>query len=435
MTRNSLISRTIIILIVLAAAFQIAAIERFPKPEFETKYKQPLTTTPQPANPGMEIFDMVLLGAALSLASWLVLKKRSRKHIFRLMLACLIYFGFIREGCVCSVGSIQNLVLAISDSSYVLPVSAAVFFALPILFALFAGRVFCSSVCPLGGVQDLVAVKPVKLPVVLKQILSVIPYLYLGFTILFASTGTAFLICRFDPFVGFFRFGGDIVMIVIGIAFLILGVFISRPYCRFFCPYGVILGWMSWFSKKHLTITPDECINCKLCENSCPDDSIVVPPAEKNQESRRKGRKQLTLLLIALPVISLLAGMLFSSLDISFSKYNKTVQLAEQIAKEEADSNVASTLESRTFRASGIPVETLMKEAVEIRERFNTGGWIIGIFLGIVFIIKMINLTLRRRPAGYEPDKSACVSCGRCIPYCPVEHDRLTQIKISGEKK
>ena len=39
-------------------------------------------------------------------------------------------------------------------------------FALPLVFTLFFGRSFCASVCPLGAVQELVAVRPVQVPAV-----------------------------------------------------------------------------------------------------------------------------------------------------------------------------------------------------------------------------------------------------------------------------
>ena len=138
------------------------------------------------------------------------------------------------------------------------------FFVLPLLSTLFYGRTFCAGVCPLGAIQDLVIVKPISLPKWLNKTLGLIPYVYLSLAVLFAATGTDFIICRYDPFVGIFRMDAKFLMIVLGVAFLLMGMFVGRPYCRFLCPYGVLLSWMSRFSKKHLTITPSECIQCKL---------------------------------------------------------------------------------------------------------------------------------------------------------------------------
>ena len=87
------------------------------------------------------------------------------------------------------MGSLQNVAYAFFESSYAIPITALAFFVLPLLFALFFGRTFCTAVCPLGGIQDLVVLKPVNVPRWLAHILSIIPYIYLGLAVLFASAG------------------------------------------------------------------------------------------------------------------------------------------------------------------------------------------------------------------------------------------------------
>jgi len=262
---------------------------RFPAPEFSTAYDFPDTTIPAPTTQTAQWIDVFLLTLALSVASWLAVKKRSRRGIFWLSIICLIYFGFIKQGCVCPIGSIQNVALGIFDSNYAIPMTVLLFFIIPLAFALFLGRVFCSSVCALGAIQDLVILKPINLPKKLTMALSMIPYIYLGSAILFAATNTGFIICRYDPFIGFFRLNGNAPYLYLGAGFLLSGVFIARPYCRFFCPYGVLLGWMSQFSRWHLAITPTECVDCRLCEASCPFDYIDKPNTGLDRENRETG--------------------------------------------------------------------------------------------------------------------------------------------------
>ena len=120
------------------------------------------------------------------------------------MIFSLGYFGFYKEGCVCPIGSIQNVALSLFDTNYAVPVTVTIFFVMPLLFALLFGRVFCSSVCALGAIQDLVVIKPIQLPKKLTMALSMIPYVYLGMAILFAATKTGFIICRYDPVYWFF---------------------------------------------------------------------------------------------------------------------------------------------------------------------------------------------------------------------------------------
>ncbi|MCD8260927.1 MAG: 4Fe-4S binding protein [Bacteroides sp.] len=72
-----------------------------------------------------------------------------------------------------------------------------------------------------------------------------IPWIYLIFAILYAVTRSSFIICRFDPFIGIFRLGGDIGLITFGILLLISAVFTGRPFCRFICSYGALLSLFS----------------------------------------------------------------------------------------------------------------------------------------------------------------------------------------------
>jgi polyferredoxin len=116
-----------------------------------------------------------MLVGCLGLASWLVYRRRSRRGVVALSMFSLGYFGFYREGCVCAIGSVQNVALTLGSGSYALPVGVAVFFAAPLLVALFFGRTFCAAVCPHGALQDLVLVKPLNLPRWLESGLGVLP--------------------------------------------------------------------------------------------------------------------------------------------------------------------------------------------------------------------------------------------------------------------
>ena len=253
------------------------------------------------------------------------------------------------------------------------------------------------------------------------QPLGLIPYIYLGIAVLSAATGSGFLICRFDPFVGLFRVSARFGMLVFGAGLLVLGIFVARPYCRFLCPYGVLLRWMSRFSRWHVRISPEECIECRLCEDSCPFGAIEGPTPERVLESNRTGVRRLFLLLILLPVLVVGGGLVGSNLDESLSRLNRTVLLAEQVIRENSDFTGETTPDSRTFRETGKPVSELFHEALTIRERFSRGGLIFGGFLGIVLALKLIELSIRRRRDRYEPHRASCLSCGRCFERCSKE--------------
>ncbi|WP_372772453.1 4Fe-4S binding protein [Mangrovibacterium sp.] len=395
--------------------------QRFPKPEFETGYVQPSTQQPLPRGLALEYLDVLVLIAALVLVSWLVLKRRSRKGVLWTSVFSLLYFGFYREGCICSIGSIQNVVLAIFDPSYILPLSALLFFLIPLIVALFAGRTFCGGVCPLGAIQDLVAFKPIELPRWLQKVLGLIPYVYLSLAVLYAATKTEFLICRYDPFVGFFRFDGTFEMLLLGALFLLVGVFVARPYCRFFCPYGVLLGWMSSFSKKHLTITPSACIQCKLCANSCPFGAIEEPQLDEG--NRRTNVKRLMNYLLFIPLWMGIGGLSGSMIHSTLAKFNKTVYLAEMLVANPDVRFDQDNIDARTFMQMGKTMDELVLEAQKIESQFYWGGWLMGAFLGLVVGLVLVNLSSYRRRTDYEADRTNCLSCARCLDYCPVKKE------------
>jgi NosR/NirI family nitrous oxide reductase transcriptional regulator len=240
-------------------------------------YQTPDVQRTRPREYWLQVLDVVLLAAAMGASIWLVLKRRSRKWLIALAAGSLAYFGFYREGCVCPIGSIQNVTVALTDPNYSIPIVVTAMFVLPLVVALFFGRAFCGGVCALGAIQELVVLKPIRMPRRLDQALGLLKYVYLGLAILFAvkpALARDFLICRFDPFVGLFRREGAPYMLMIGGAFLVLGMFIGRPYCRYLCPYGALLSWCTRLARRGVTVTPDKELDCGLCAGACPYGAI-----------------------------------------------------------------------------------------------------------------------------------------------------------------
>lgn len=399
--------------------------ERFPKPDFETDYVRPDLVTPSPRATGLEYLDIVVLVLTLSLATYFIHKQRSRRNTFFLMIFALLYFGFFREGCICSIGAIQNISLALFNSGYAIPISAIGFFILPLIAALFYGRTFCAAVCPLGAIQDVVVLKPIKVHRGLDSVLGFLPYLYLGLAVLFAATGTGFIICRYDPFVGFFRFGAGFNMVVFGVSLLILGTVVARPYCRYLCPFGVLLSWMSHLSRRHVHISPSGCNNCRLCEASCPFGAIIVPQETAPPDAKKRDVKRTALAIGLLPVFMLASGWIGSRLEIPLARQHATVSLAEEILLEESGQRTEMTDATEAFRSLGKPTAELFSEATAIRNRMRIGGWFFGGFMGLVIGLKFFGLHSRKRRLQYEVDKGRCLSCARCFSYCPYEQVRL----------
>ena len=119
---------------------------RFPAPEFDN-YQVPLI---QLENIVADVtpWRILLLALFLVVGAVLFYKYRSRKGMLFLSLAGLVLFGFVLKSCPCPVGMFQNIAEGVANGTYV-PLGILLLFTLPLVCALFYGRVFCGGACPL----------------------------------------------------------------------------------------------------------------------------------------------------------------------------------------------------------------------------------------------------------------------------------------------
>ena len=360
--------RRLAALLVFGALFAAVSFgeQRFPPPDFESGYTQPPLTFQEHTTGPRQYLDIVAMIVGLGLAAWLLHYQRSRAGLFILGIASLLYFGFYKQGCVCPIGAIQNVALGLADPTYLVSLPVIAFFVLPLIFALIWGRVFCGAVCPLGAIQDLFLFKPLRVPLWLERPLGLLRYVYLGLAVFFAVVYSRFVICEYDPFVSFFRMYGPFWRLALGGLFLLIGLYIARPYCRYLCPYGALLSMLSRWTSIGVRTTPKECISCTLCDASCPFEAIQRPvPSTKASPPIRK-------FLAPGALVVLLA-----------------------------------------FTAGGY---------------FATGGTIsgslLGAWFGVVIGTSLLSLAREGKRETYEVDQAACLSCGRCYESCPHEREK-----------
>ena len=392
---------------------------RFPRPDFESGYEYPVHIYDIPNEPVWIWIDIALLVLLMGFVAWAVIRRGVRWPVIAVSLFSVAYFGFFRKGCVCSIGSVQNVALALVDPSYAISLVVLLIFVLPVLFTLFFGRVFCAGVCPFGALQELVNVKNYKLSKAVTTTLGLFPWIYLTLAVLFAVTNSGFIICRFDPFVGIFRLGGDLGLILFGALLLIASIFTGRPFCRFICPYGALLSLFARISIFNIKVTKKQCINCELCHNACPVDAIKPPYENKVKENRLQGVKRILNYFVILPLMVVAGAFLMRSISSDLSRVNKEVKLYDMVMQQEANPQDVLSLELEAFYGKEDTVENLTERYNAIQDDFKLYSTIAGAFMGLVIGITLITLSVKRTRKQYGIDNKDCVACGRCFSYCP----------------
>jgi ferredoxin len=404
---------------------------RFPPPEFSQPH--PFPEVPNlPARPELFMYmDVAVLALALCAAAWLALRLRSRFGLVALMLCSIAYFGFWRKGCVCAIGSIQNVAQALADPGCALTFAASAFFVLPLAFALFFGRVFCAAVCPHGAIQDLFLLKPLRLPAWLVTALGLLPFVYLGAAALCAANGGYYIICRYDPFVPFFRLSGPGYMFAAGAAILALSTVVGRPYCRFVCPYGALLRLAQPLSWKRAHVTPDKCVVCHLCRDQCPYGAIRRPVPEPSHAERLRGRKRLAWALAAVPALMLAGAAVGYAAGPLFAESAREVRLAADVwGAENTPGPSFDFAAADGYLRTGDDPGSLFQAAAVARRRFRAGGIVFGVWFGAAAGLLLAAGTRQTARTDYDTDPAHCVSCARCFVSCPKE-----QLRISERRK
>lgn len=231
-------------------------------------------------------FGLMILGA-------LYFFKLRRKEIRYLALAIsLIYLGFIRGGCLCVVGSLQQLALYFIGAINGNYLYWLIMFFLPIGFSILFGRVFCGYACPIGAWQQLLAgignkFTKFRMPKKLDKVLKYFKYLF-AILIVGVAVSTRYpFFQKIDPFSYLFAFNFTVygiisIAIVSGVSLLI-----SRPFCRYICPYGAILALFSKFSIYKIK-AKNGCKSCTLCDRVCETDAITKGIVDQSECIRCK---------------------------------------------------------------------------------------------------------------------------------------------------
>lgn len=150
---------------------------------------------------------------------------------------------------------------------------AACLFAGVVLLTLLFGRIYCSTLCPLGLAQELAGLlfrRKVRLQ-------KSNPFKYVLAALVFGVLigGSAAVVRYIDPY-SLFGSAASGVPLGIGIAgtIALLAVLKRRAFCVHVCPVGAVLGLIAKHSVFQVGIDNRKCVSCGLCAAKCPTGSI-----------------------------------------------------------------------------------------------------------------------------------------------------------------
>jgi polyferredoxin len=152
------------------------------------------------------------------------------------------------------------------------------------------GKSFCSWICPIGFLSEMIGDTGDKfwkkvfkinfrMPKYIDYPLRGLKYLLLAFFVYAIFSMSALALKFFLD--GQYNIASDIKMwyffarisrfslIVIGILFF-LSIFFRNFWCRYLCPYGALLGLIGLVSPNKIKRNEVSCIDCNLCAKACP---------------------------------------------------------------------------------------------------------------------------------------------------------------------
>ena len=170
--------------------------------------------------------------------------------------------------------------------------SGLIIFLMALVTAVFLKRGFCSWVCPFGLLTEylnrlhrMLFRKNLKVPPWLDYPLRSLKYLLLAFflwAIVLKMNAAALDYFIYSPY----NMVADIKMLYfftnitpfafwVLMALVVLSILVRNFWCRYLCPYGALLGVLSFLSVLKIHRNEETCTNCQKCTRTCPVDIKV----------------------------------------------------------------------------------------------------------------------------------------------------------------
>lgn len=185
---------------------------------------------------------------------------------------------------ICPFGGVVSIYEFFVSGTFVKKIHESSFILMAIVFVLtlLVGPAFCAWVCPFGSFQEWIGKIGKKIfkrrynrfiPYKFDKYLRYLRYIMLAWVIYMTSISGQLFFQDIDPFYALFNFWTSEMAIsgyiILGIVF-VLGLFVERPFCKYACPYGALLGIFNLFRIFGIKRKAVTCTNCKACDKTCP---------------------------------------------------------------------------------------------------------------------------------------------------------------------
>lgn len=160
--------------------------------------------------------------------------------------------------------------------------SAVVLAVLATFLAVLAGPVICGWVCPLGSIQEWLGKLGKRLfkhryntfvPARAHKVLRYFRFVVLVWVIYMTATSGKLLFENVDPYYALFHFWtseASLAGVIILAVTLAASLFVARPWCKYACPYGALLGLFNKIRIFTIRRQPATCVSCRRCDRACP---------------------------------------------------------------------------------------------------------------------------------------------------------------------
>ena len=225
-----------------------------------------------------------VLWAVFMTIAFVRLRRRKITANFRkyMLLASFIITGGILGSEPNSMSTVKDIISAYAIKGIIFPPRLVALLGL-LLVVLLANKFICAWACQFGTLQDFIfqlnrnsnnkkgVFKQYKAPFLVSNSIRILFFLVF---VVIAFIGSIDIIQIINPFNIF----NPTVLTTVGIVFisiiLISSLFIYRPWCHFFCPFGLV-GWMvEKFSFYKIKVNYGTCTSCGECSKACPSEAM-----------------------------------------------------------------------------------------------------------------------------------------------------------------